>query len=73
MDMIVSVLPKRPGMSKKEILDSMTHLHLQDKKLYNLNVPAGKEAYSTADQDQPILKIFTPNLQTLYLQNNLLT
>ena len=45
-DMILGNLPnsiRRPNMTKKEILDTMTHLHLQQKKISNINVVAGKK------------------------------
>jgi Leucine-rich repeat (LRR) protein len=74
--MILGNLPnsfQRPGMSRKEILDKMTHLHMSNKKLYTLNVVAGKSAFSKEEQDMPILKAFVPNLTNIYLQSNLLT
>ena len=49
-------------MSKKEILDSMTHLHLANKKIYNLNVAAGKFAYQKSDEDKPLLAVLAPEL-----------
>ena len=53
---------KKLGMSKKEILDSMTHLHLANKKIYNLNVAAGKFAYQKSDEDKPLLAVVAPEL-----------
>ena len=75
-DLMLGLLPnsiKRAGMSKKEILDTMTHLHLSEKKIYTLNVTAGKSAFTKEDQDKPIFLAFTPHLQVIYLQQNYLT
>jgi Leucine-rich repeat (LRR) protein len=74
--MILGNLPnsiRRPNMTKKEILDTMTHLHLQQKKLSNINVLAGKTAYSEEGKTLPILLALTPGLQNIYLQQNYLT
>jgi hypothetical protein len=64
---------KKLGMSKKEILDSMTHLHMANKKIYSLNVKAGKFAYQKTDEDKPLLAAVAPELQVLFLQENYLT
>ena len=75
-DLMLGLLPnsiKRAGMGKQEILRTMTHLHLAEKKIYTLNALAGKCAFSKEDQTKPIFQAFSPNLQVIYLQQNYLT
>ena len=64
---------KKLGMSKKEILDTMTHLHLANKKIFTLNIKAGKLAYYQRDEEKPLLAVMSPGLQVLFLQENYLT
>lgn len=64
-EMMLGNLPtsnKKLGMSKKEILDSMTHLHLAGKKIYTLNVAAGKYAYQKGGEDKPLMAAVAPEL-----------
>lgn len=58
---------KKLGMSKKEILDTMTHLHLANKKIFTLNIKAGKHAYYQRDEEKPLLAVMSPGLQVLFL------
>jgi hypothetical protein len=46
---------------------------MANKKIYSLNVKAGKFAYQKTDEDKPLLAAVAPELQVLFLQENYLT